>query len=436
MKNKEQDRGSINDLELRSEEVQEILTRVPTWMIRRGSVLFLLLILGVLFMSWLIQYPDIILSEAVITTQIPPQKEYARTSGAITAILVKDGDTVQPGMPLAVIENTANYEDVLLLQAVIDTLHIDKKGFEFPFDELPILFLGAMETPYADLENAYAQYVLNKQLHPFDNQKVTDSLIASETQTRLEGLLAQQKISRSELRYKKKELDRYRKLLAKGVVSEQEYETRQLGYLSSKKTYRDVGIAISRLKEGVGTATKNIQDTQINRTREESQLFKKVIQSYQQLKKALKDWQQQYVLQSDISGTVSFMNIWNKNQYVTDGALVFTIIPLENSVYLAKLRTPAQNSGKIKIGQDVNVKLANYPDTEFGMLNGTVSNIALIPDAQGFYAIDVVLPTALVTTYQKTIPFKQEMPATAEIITEDLRLIERFLYQFREVLKR
>ena len=431
-----QEIDTLDDLELRSEEVRDILTRVPSWMIRRGSLLLLLLILGVLFMSWLIKYPDIITSEANITTQIPPQKEYAKTSGAITAMLVKDGDTVQPGTPLAIIENTANYEDVLVLQAVLDTLQVNKSEFEFPFDALPILFLGAMEAPYAELENAYAQYELNKELHPFEYQKRNDSLIASETKTRLEGLQSQQKISRSELRYKKKELDRYRKLHNKGVVSEQEYETKQLAYLSAKKAFRDIGIAISQLKEGIGNAAKNIKDTQINRTREETQLLKKVVQSYQQLKKTLKDWQQKYVLQSDIKGKVSFMNVWNKNQYVVDNDLVFTIIPLENSSYIAKLKTPAQNSGKIKIGQRVNIKLANYPDTEFGMLQGTVSNIALIPNAQGLYVIDVALPASLVTTYQKTIPFKQEMPATAEIVTEDLRLIERFLYQFREVLKR
>lgn len=306
---KEQETHALDDLELRSEAVQEILTRVPSWMIRRGSMLFLLLILGLLVLSWVIKYPDVIRAQAVITTQIPPQKEYTKTSGTITAMLVKDGDTVTPGTPLAVIENTANYEDVLVLQAVLDTLQIDKKGFEFPFDNLPVLFLGAMEAPYAALENTYSQYILNKELHPFENQKRNDSIIASETKTRLEGLLAQQKISRAALRYRKKELDRYKKLHAKAVVSEQEYETKQLAYLGAKKNYRDLGIAISQLKEGLGNAAKNSRATQINRTREETQLLKKVVQNYQQLKKALKEWQQQYVLQSDIQGKVTFIVI-------------------------------------------------------------------------------------------------------------------------------
>src|SRR5690554_6706936 len=135
-------------------------------------------------------------------------------------------------------------------------------------------------------------------------------------------------------------------------------------------------------------------------------------------------------------GKVSFQKPWIENQTVNQGDWVFTVIPTDNSNYIARLQTPAQNSGKIEVGQKVNIKLDNYPDTEFGMLTGTVKNSSLIPDNDGFYCVDVDLPSTLVTSYNKTIEFKQEMGGTAEIVTEDLRLIERFFYQFKEVLSR
>ena len=69
------------------------------------------------------------------------------------------------------------------------------------------------------------------------------------------------------------------------------------------------------------------------------------------------------------------------------------------------------------------------------MLNGKIKNVSLIPDKEGLYLVDVKLPKKLITSYNKEIVFKQEMRGTVEIITEDLRLIERFFYQFREVLK-
>lgn len=115
---------------------------------------------------------------------------------------------------------------------------------------------------------------------------------------------------------------------------------------------------------------------------------------------------------------------------------IFTVIPTYSNGFIGKLKAPALNSGKIKIGQTVNIKLANFPDREFGMLVGTVKNISLTPDKDGNLLIDVELPNKLLTTYKKEIQFQQEMSGTADIVTEDLRLIERLLYQFRDVFKR
>jgi hypothetical protein len=97
------------------------------------------------------------------------------------------------------------------------------------------------------------------------------------------------------------------------------------------------------------------------------------------------------------------------------------------------LKTPARNSGKIKIDQTVLINLENYPETEFGTLEGKINSISFTPTKDGYYLIDVSLPSKLITSYQKEIKFKQEMTGRAEIITEDLRLIDRFFYQLKGV---
>jgi hypothetical protein len=161
-----------------------------------------------------------------------------------------------------------------------------------------------------------------------------------------------------------------------------------------------------------------------------------VVQAYNQLNSSIKNWEFRFVFRSNLDGNVSFLNIWHKSQNINQGDIVFTVIPKNYQNYVARLKTPIQNSGKIKKGQPVNLKLNNYPDQEYGVLKGKVNNISLIPDQEGFYNIEVDLPKKLTTTYDKTLEFKQEMTGIAEIITEDLRLIERFFYQFRELVNR
>lgn len=426
----------LEEIELRSEEVQEILTKVPHWMIRWGSVLFLCLIIMLLFISWFVKYPDIISSGAFITTQIPPQKEYAKITGSMDAILVEDNQRVKKDEPLAILENTANYKDVYKLKSFLDTIQVNSKSFYFPIDSLPILFLGDIESQFALFENSYIQYSLNKELEPFSNEAIANRYSISELNRRLQNLKSQQDIYATELEFKQKDLNRQKTLFEKGVISTQDYENKQLEYAQSKRNYENFEASISQVRESISNTQKTSKGTEINRVKEEMTLLKNVIQSFNQLKKSIKDWENLYVLKSNIEGRVSFLNFWSTNQTVSQGDLVFTIIPTKNSSFIAKLKTPALNSGKIKVGQNVNIKLENYPDTEFGILNGTVTNISLIPNKDGLYLIDVELPQRLITSYNKEIVFKQEMRGTAEIITEDLRLIERLFYQFKEVLRR
>ncbi len=424
------------DIHLRSEEVQEILTRVPNWMIRWGSLLFLSLILMLLFISWFIKYPDIITAEAVITTEIPPQKEVAKTTGSIDAILVHDGQEVHKNTPLAIIENTANYQHVFILKKIIDQTQLSNQSITFPLDSIPMLFLGSIEGNYAVFENSYIQYQLNKELQPFANETMANEFSLSEAKAQLASSLSQRELSQTELRFKRKERNRYRDLYKKGVISQQEFENKQLEYLRARRDYNQMEVSLSQLKENISSVDKNAKTNTINKTREEIKLLKSVIQAFNQLKKSVADWEQSYVLKSNIDGNVSFINVWNKNQNVNAGDLVFTIIPSTHSSFIAKLKIPARNSGKLKKGQQVNIKMENYPDTEFGVLQGTVKNIAVITDKEGFYRMDVSLSDKLITSYNKEVRFKHEMRATAEVITEDLRLIERFFYQFKNILKK
>lgn len=431
----------IESIDLRSEEVQEILTRVPNWMIRWGSALFLCLILLVLFISWLIKYPDIIVSEAGLTTEIPPQKIYAKTTAEIDTIFVRENQLVQPGQPLAILENTAQFEDIVYLESVLDTIEIEKENFVFPLEEMPILFLGAVDEEYAAFVNSYVQYSLNKELKPFESQLFANKISISELQSRLAVLLNQREMEKTALEFQKKDLQRNKALFKKGVISAQEYENKQLVYVQAEQAHKNLNLTISQTREAIAMAKKTSTGTSIEKITKQKTLLKNLLQSYNQLKTALKIWKQQYLLQSDIQGKTAFLNYWSENQTVQQGDLVFTVIPSKNSDYVAKLKTPARNSGKIKIGQRVTVELKNYPETEFGVLEGKVESISALPDKEGFYLIDVSLPdpassVGLVTTYGKEIDFKQEMAGTANIITEDLRLIERFFYRLKDIFER
>ncbi len=423
-----------NDIEIRSEEVQEILSYVPNWMIRWGNTLLFFLLVMLLFITWFVKYPDVITTEVVITTTFPPEKLYARTNGQLEIILKKDGDAVNKKETIAVIENSANYKDVFLLKSILDTLQIDFTNFSFPVNSLPPLDLGDISNSYASFENKYSEYFLNKKLNPYKNEAFANQFSLVEAKGRLQILQSQKELNLKELSFKEKDSKRQKTLFEKGVISAKEYEQKQIEFFQSKKSYKSLESSISQIRELITNSQKNLKGTKIEKTQKETQLLKSAIQSYYQLKNSIKEWEKQYVVKSSIKGKVSFLSFWSRNQTVKNGDLIFTIIPTMNTSFIGKITAPAANSGKIKKEQRVQIRLANYPSDEFGEINGRIKKISVTPDENGSYLIDVKLPNELVTTYDKKIVFKQEMRGVAEIVTEDLRLIERFFYQLKNIL--
>ncbi|CAM3573295.1 HlyD family secretion protein [Flavobacterium chungbukense] len=421
--------------ELRSEEVQDILTKVPHWMIRWGTVLIFAIIVMLFFVSWFVKYPDVVKTEIVITTNIPPEKIVSKSSGRIEAILVKDKTPVAKNSTLAIIENTANYKDVFLLKSIVDSYDVNNSKKAFPFASLKNTQLGEIESAFAVFQKDYQAQQLNENLHPFEIESKAQSSEKIQLKERLDILQQQKVLNESELELQKNEIARFETLFNKGIISAQEMEAKKLGYLQAMKSYKGLLTSISQIRSSLIDNTKSSQNSQINSTKEEVNLGRSMAQSFYQLKKVIKDWELAYTLKSSVSGVVTFLQVWNENQTINVGDNVFSIIPDAKNTFIGKVKAPALNSGKIKVGQRVNIRLANYPDREFGVLKGEIKNLSLVPDKDGNLLVDVALPNGLKTSYDKQIVFQQEMKGSAEIVTEDLRLIERILYQFKSIFE-
>jgi len=421
--------------ELRSEEVQDILTKVPHWMIRWGTVLIFAIIFMLFFVSWFIKYPDVVNTEIVITTNIPPEKVVSKSSGRIEAILVKNKATVSKNTTLAIIENTANYKDVFLLKSIVEGYNVNNSKKPFPFAVLRNSQLGEIESAFAVFQKDYEAEQLNENLQPFEVENRAQISEKVQIKERLDILQQQKVLNESELQLQKNEIARFETLFNKGIISAQEMEAKKLGYLQAQKSYKSLLTSISQLRSSLIDNSKLSQNSQISGTKEEANLGRNMAQSFYQLKKVIKDWELAYTLKSSISGVVTFLQVWNENQTINVGDNVFSIIPDAKNGFVGKVKAPALNSGKIKVGQTVNIRLANFPDREFGVLKGRIQNISLVPDKDGNLLLDVALPNGLLTSYNKQIIFQQEMKGSAEIVTEDLRLIERILYQFKSIFE-
>ncbi len=147
----------LNKIEIRSEEVQEILGYVPHWVIKSGIGVIFAIIMLLFIGSWYFKYPDIISSPISVTTENAPAPLVARTGGKISTLLVSDKQMVVKGQILAFIENIANYGHVIALRQKLDLL----QAFFLQYDTSllqnfdPAYQLGIVQASYSSFLKTY-----------------------------------------------------------------------------------------------------------------------------------------------------------------------------------------------------------------------------------------------------------------------------------------
>jgi multidrug resistance efflux pump len=134
----------------------------------------------------------------------------------------------------------------------------------------------------------------------------------------------------------------------------------------------------------------------------------------------------EYPLKAPVAGVVSFAGFFQENQEMKTGQTLFYVQP-DNTSYFAEMLVAQNNFGKVRQGQRVLLKFQAYPFEQYGSVMGIIDYINGTPSDSG-YLVKVIFPHALVTNFKKKLPYRDGLTAQADIITEDLRLSQRFFH--------
>lgn len=422
---------------IRSVEVKEILTAPPKWIYRWGTGIVFLLILIAIVLSNFIKYPDIVLGEIIITSSSPPVKLVSKSEGKIQKLLVANNQLIKPDDVLAVIENPSNFEHILQVEKITEILLNNIVLLE-SLKDLSItdnLNLGDITLQYLMFLKSYKDLKLYQEFNPQLKELVLLEKQLKEQNNLLNKYINQDNIYSEEHSLIERDFLRTQSLFDSKTISASEYENKKKEYLSSKRNVEQHKIMVSNTKITINNLETNKLQIKIQEFEQSNRLSQELINNLKTLQNQIRYWKQSYMLQSPIEGNVSFISIWSENQHIKLGEEVFKIVPMQKLNFVGKAKIPIQNSGKVKVGQSVNIKLNNYPFQEYGIIEGIVKNISEVPN-QDKYNVDIELINGLESSYRKNLPYKEEMTGTVEVITEKLTVMERIFMQFRKILER
>jgi multidrug efflux pump subunit AcrA (membrane-fusion protein) len=419
-------------IELRSEEVQELLTRVPGWLLRWGiTVVFA--VLGLLVAgAWVIHYPDLVKASFKLTSVNAPKAVVTRSDGKLVRLFAQEGKTVSSGAVLAYLESTAQHDEVLRLSARLrEAWQLARRGNLEALTNLDLENyhrLGELQTPFQTFEQTSIQ--LRAYLKDgFYSQK---RAILEEEQIDLKALsrnlTEQHSLQEKDMALAQEDYEIQRKLAEQKVIAPLDLKREESKNLSRKMPYQQTSSALISNLSAQRAKQKEILelDKQVTEQRDN------FLQALNTLQSAVDAWKIRYILTAPESGRIHFPSIIQENQHVTINQELFFIAPASTHYY-GELRIPQQNFGKVQAGQEVLIKFAGYPFQEFGAVKGTIASIAEVSLRDSVFLARVALPAGLKTTYGKDLAYRTGMAASAEIITEDRRLIEKLFYQIRKL---
>lgn len=413
----------LNQQARHSDDMQDIITAVPSWLLRWGITLFFSILVLLLSLSAFIKYPDIVKSQLKISSPNVAKPIVPKVNGRLDKLLVTNNKTVVAGQPLAYIESTANHAEVLSLLTSLKKLHdqmlagnlLDKAFFNKANDNE----LGELQSAYQTFIQSYINYsasvengfLVKKRAYLLQD---VDGLSKQTNQ-----LQAEKKLQQRDADLAEEEYNMHKKLEKQKVETPAELRQQESKYIARKAPLLQTDASLISAHTNLLAKQKEILELD-NQVTEEKAKFSQALNS---LISQAEDWKNKYVLLASEAGKVTFAGNVQENQIVSPNQDVF-YINTGNEKFFGEMNIPQDNLGKVKQGQRVLVKLRSYRFEEFGMMKGTISYISDVPLKDSVFTSRVVF-TSKTSDMKKPVNLKQGMIADAEIITEDATILQR-----------
>jgi multidrug resistance efflux pump len=416
-----------------SDPVKDIISNPPRRIIRWGTTIIFSVVAVLLAMSWLIRYPDIIRAQVEITTVNPPVTLITKKTGRINKLCVNDGQNVSSGQLLAVMETAASVQEVQSLGSSIDTIKKPENTSVRLYP--PFTDLGELQNHYAAFIKTLSDYNTYIENDFYGSKILSTAEEIKSIQEYINHIKVKDYLFSENFELEKNKYSRDSVLYSQKVLSPSDIEKSKQALIRINLELQQIRLDHSAKAIELAEKRQLLQDYNIQRQEEKEKLLTLMNEAFMNLKAQIRIWKIDYLLLSPVNGTVTFIKYWSENQTVAEGEPVLYVVPEDAGEMLGRTSLKMQRSGKVKIGYTVNLKLSSFPYLEYGMVRGTVRSKSLVSSGNE-YMIEISLPDGLTTLYGNKLEFTQNMQGTAEIITEDIRLLQKIVNPFRYMVSK
>lgn len=351
------------------------------------------------------QYARKEIASGYLTPVAGTSKVFASQQGTIRAVYVNEGQGVEQGQPLL----------------IIDTSQIANDGADVNSTMLEAL---------ATRKNLLTQQIAAQQERAASEQERLTSL-AQGAEVELSQLQAQITAQRERTRLSEEAAQAGNDLRGKGFMADVEVNKRRSAALEQKQW-------LSSLEQQLAA-----RENQLTETRYALQqlpiLSAEKIRSIRDdlsaldVKIAELDGRRAYVLRAPIAGRVSTLQA-TAGQYAEPRRLQMEIVPAKTSLQ-AELFVPTRAIGLVEPGQKIRIMYEAFPYQHYGTYSGRITNVSQtmvtaadavgpLPLKEPAYRVTATIDQPEIEAKGRRIPLQPDMLLRADIILEERPLIQ------------
>ena len=319
-----------------------------------------------------------------ILTSIPNVEAESNHSSVIKTILVKEGDEVEEGQPIALFDETLvasdfrnSKEELAAVEKEIVSTRAELnfmvgKEFVAPSDPLQLsIFNGQVR----EIERLKRQLAVKTKLLGFLKNRKTEPLSDSDALTLFNSKMAEIKTSLDDMDIKisflKKETTRLKRLLAAGVVPSSDYENKmqELTQIESQRA-KYFASEISTNVEQIDDLSSQLQTLEHGKNKNLQDLLRKrqsLFEKFVKLERQAKDVE----LKAPVSGTILKLEDQYQGSVIKTGDVIATIVPKVNKFHVEVDIDPADIT-HVYEGAKVKIMLDALPSQKHGELTGEI----------------------------------------------------------------
>lgn len=421
---------------IRSEKLRDFIGNRPGLLTRRAIPVFAIVLSSLCIGSYFVLYPDIVQANAVVHVVNGPKPVIAKNGGRLIRLFKKDNQPVSKGEVIGYLESTAEHSEILRLSEILDTLRQFAESNRL--EEIP-RFWQSVKNPFShlgELQQAHQQFMqgfwgfkdyLNSGFYVLKKQMLYKDLL--NTRRLLETLYEQKKLQTEDLVLVQDNYNLHDTLHDETLITAIEHRNQKSLLVNKKMSIPQINASIIGNEMQQNTLQKELRELD-NQIAQQRSVFIQLLNVYYN---TVEDWKQKYLVIAPLEGNLVYAGFPEEKQQLQINAVI-GYITMNDKRSFAEMLIPQRNFGKVKIGQQVLLKFQSYPYQEFGTVKGVIENIKSLPTDSG-YLSRIILPDGLTTNHHKTLNFTEGMTATAEIITNNQRLSDRFIGKIKDLIK-